>query len=69
MIRSQDQVGKLPLCRLFSWREDLSMYHETEFVQKETVSGAACSTVVTVTGMTATRMTMTKSSFQVQQWS
>ena len=46
MIRSQDQVGKLPLCCLFSWREDLSMYHETEFVQKETVSGAACSTVV-----------------------
>ena len=43
VIRSQDQSGKLPLCRSFSSREDLSMYHETKFVQKETVRGAACS--------------------------
>ena len=43
LVGSQGRSGKLPLCRSFSWREDLSMYHETKFVQKETVSGAACS--------------------------
>ena len=45
VIRSQDQSPKLPLCRSFSSREDLSMYHVTKFVQKETVNGAACSII------------------------
>ena len=45
VIRSQDQSHKLPLCRSFSSREYLSMYHVTKFVQEETVSGAACSII------------------------
>ena len=43
VIRSQERSQKLPLCRSFSSIEDLSMYHVTKFVQKETGSGAAYS--------------------------
>ena len=42
-MTTQDQSGKLPLCRSFSSREDLSMHHQTKFVQNGIVSGAVMS--------------------------
>lgn len=35
IIRSQNQDLKLQVCRSYSSREDLSMYHKDKFVQKE----------------------------------
>ena len=43
VITTQEQSGKLPLCRSFSSREALSMHHQTKFVQNGLVSGAVMS--------------------------